>query len=96
LILADGGRWRCDGGYRTYSRISGVGGVRTASSHAAVFAGTERDWSRAELAQRLEVSRQSGNAIETGKFDPSLTLAFKLSRLFGMRIEEIFSDEDVA
>jgi len=41
--------------------------------------GRSRDWSRAELAQRLEVSRQSGNAIETGKFDPSLTLAFKLS-----------------
>lgn len=53
----------------------------------------ERDWSQAELAQRLEVSRQSVNAIETGKFDPSLTLAFKLARLFGMRIEEIFSDE---
>lgn len=53
----------------------------------------ERDWSQAELAQRLEVSRQSVNAIETGKFDPSLTLAFKLSRLFGMRIEEIFSED---
>lgn len=53
----------------------------------------ERDWSQAELAQRLEVSRQSVNAIETGKFDPSLTLAFKLSRLFDMPIEEMFSDE---
>ena len=53
----------------------------------------ERDWSQADLAQRLEVSRQSVNAIETGKFDPSLPLAFKLARLFGMRIEEIFSDE---
>ena len=53
----------------------------------------ERNWSQAELAQRLEVSRQSVNAIETGKFDPSLTLAFRLSRLFGMRIEEIFRDE---
>ncbi len=54
----------------------------------------ERDWSQAELAQRLEVSRQSVNAIETGKFDPSLTLAFKLSRLFGMPIEELFEDDE--
>ncbi|MFZ0394298.1 MAG: helix-turn-helix transcriptional regulator [Terracidiphilus sp.] len=54
----------------------------------------ERDWSQAELAARLEVSRQSVNAIETGKFDPSLTLAFKLSRLFEMPIEELFSDEE--
>jgi putative transcriptional regulator len=53
----------------------------------------ERDWSQADLAERLEVSRQSVNAIETGKFDPSLPLAFKLARLFGMRIEEIFEDE---
>jgi putative transcriptional regulator len=54
----------------------------------------ERDWSQGDLAQRLEVSRQSVNAIETGKFDPSLPLAFKLARLFGMRIEEIFVDSD--
>jgi putative transcriptional regulator len=54
----------------------------------------ERDWSQADLAVRLEVSRQSVNAIETGKFDPSLPLAFKLARLFGMRIEEIFEDSD--
>ncbi len=53
----------------------------------------ERDWSQADLAQRLEVSRQSVNAIETGKFDPSLPLAFKLARLFGMRIEEIFLED---
>jgi len=53
----------------------------------------EREWSQADLAERLEVSRQSVNAIETGKFDPSLPLAFKLARLFGMTIEEIFSDE---
>lgn len=52
----------------------------------------ERDWSQADLAQRLEVSRQSVNAIETGKFDPSLPLAFKLARLFGLRIEEIFEE----
>ena len=53
----------------------------------------ERGWSQADLAQRLEVSRQSVNAIETGKFDPSLPLAFKLARLFETRIDEIFSDE---
>jgi len=54
----------------------------------------ERDWSQADLAARLEVSRQSVNAIETGKFDPSLPLAFKLARLFGKPIEEIFSDAE--
>jgi putative transcriptional regulator len=54
----------------------------------------ERDWSQGDLAQRLEVSRQSVNAIETGKFDPSLPLAFKLARLFGLRIEEIFCEEE--
>ncbi|HUB52261.1 MAG TPA: helix-turn-helix transcriptional regulator [Terracidiphilus sp.] len=56
----------------------------------------ERNWSQADLAGRLEVSRQSVNAIETGKFDPSLPLAFKLGRLFGVRIEEIFSDDEDA
>jgi putative transcriptional regulator len=50
------------------------------------------NWSQAELADRLDVSRQAVNAIETGKYDPSLPLAFKLARLFGMRIEEIFDD----
>ena len=53
----------------------------------------ERNWSQAELADRLEVSRQSVNAIETGKYDPSLPLAFRLARLFSMPIEEIFTDE---
>jgi len=52
----------------------------------------ERGWSQAELADRLEVSRQSVNAIETGKYDPSLPLAFRLARLFAMGIEEIFED----
>jgi putative transcriptional regulator len=56
----------------------------------------ERSWSQADLAQRLEVSRQSVNAIETGKFDPSLPLAFKLARLFETTIEAIFSDETVS
>jgi putative transcriptional regulator len=53
----------------------------------------ERDWSQADLAERLDVSRQSVNAIETGKYDPSLPLAFKISRLFGMPIEAIFQDD---
>lgn len=52
----------------------------------------ERNWSQAELAERLEVSRQSVNAIETGKFDPSLPLAFKIARLFQMSIEMVFDD----
>jgi len=52
----------------------------------------ERDWSQADLAGHLDVSRQAVNAIETGKYDPSLPLAFKIGRLFGMRIEEIFDD----
>ena len=52
----------------------------------------ERSWSQADLAQRLDVSRQSVNAIETGKYDPSLPLAFRLSRLFDLPIEAIFTD----
>jgi putative transcriptional regulator len=52
----------------------------------------ERDWTQADLGQRLDVSRQAVNAIETGKYDPSLPLAFKLARIFGMKIEEIFDD----
>jgi len=53
----------------------------------------ERGWSQAELGGRLGVSRQAVNAIETGKYDPSLPLAFKLARLFELPIEEIFHDE---
>jgi putative transcriptional regulator len=52
----------------------------------------ELGWSQAELAERLDVSRQSINAIETGKYDPSLPLAFKISRLFGQPIEVLFQD----
>lgn len=50
----------------------------------------ERDWSQQDLASRLDVSRQSVNAIETGKYDPSLPLAFRIADLFELRIEEIF------
>ena len=52
----------------------------------------ERHWSQAELALRLDVSRQAVNAIETGKHDPSLQLVFRIARLFEMPIEEIFND----
>jgi putative transcriptional regulator len=53
----------------------------------------ERDWSQAELADRLKVSRQTVNSIETGKYDPSLPLALAIARLFGQPVEEIFSAE---
>ena len=53
----------------------------------------ERSWSQQELADRLEVSRQSVNAIETGKFDPGLPVAFRLALLFELPIEDIFSFE---
>ena len=54
----------------------------------------ERDWSQADLGERLNVSRQTINAIETGKYDPSLPLAFQIARLFGQRIEEIFTPDE--
>lgn len=54
----------------------------------------EREWSQGTLAEELGVSRQTVNAIETGKYDPSLPLAFKLARLFEKPIEEIFEAED--
>ena len=54
----------------------------------------ERDWSQAELAERLGVSRQTVNALETGKYDPSLPLAFRIARLFDRLIEEIFDPEE--
>lgn len=52
-----------------------------------------RNWSQADLADHLDVSRQTVNALETGKYDPSLPLAFKIARLFQMPIEEIFEEE---
>jgi putative transcriptional regulator len=52
----------------------------------------ERGWSQAELALRLDVSRQAVNAVETGKHDPSLPLAFRIARLFKLSIEEVFND----
>jgi len=53
-----------------------------------------RDWSQAELAEHLDVSRQTVNALETGKYDPSLPLAFKIAALFGCSIEDIFQPEE--
>jgi putative transcriptional regulator len=52
----------------------------------------ERNWSQSDLAERLEISRQSVNAIETGRYDPSLPLAFRIARLFEAPIESIFSE----
>jgi putative transcriptional regulator len=54
---------------------------------------SERNWTQADLAQHVGVSRQTINAIEKGKFDPSLPLAFRLARLFDLKIEEIFLDD---
>ena len=54
----------------------------------------ERRWTQADLGKLLGVSRNSVNAIENGKYDPSLPLAFKIARLFGKTVEEIFEDED--
>jgi putative transcriptional regulator len=68
------------------------------AAHAAAMTNRLRDlrasknWSQADLALELGVSRQTVNAIETGKYDPSLPLAFKIARLFGRRIEDIFQD----
>ena len=54
----------------------------------------ERDWTQADLAQHVSVSRQTINAIEKGKFDPSLPTAFRLAKLFNLTIEEIFLDDE--
>lgn len=51
----------------------------------------ERGWSQADLAEKLNVSRQTVNALETGRYDPSLPLAFSIAKLFKLRIEEIFT-----
>jgi putative transcriptional regulator len=56
----------------------------------------EKGWSQATLGDKLDISRQSVNAIETGRYDPSLPLAFKIARLFGSQIEDIFTDVEDA
>ena len=77
-MILDKGKRRCVSGGRVRNRLRVLR--------------AERGWSQAELGGRLGVSRQAVNAIETGKYDPSLPLAFKLARLFSMPIEEIFDD----
>jgi putative transcriptional regulator len=54
----------------------------------------ERDWTQAELAHHLQVSRQTVNAIETGKYDPALPLAFRIARLFDLNIEDVFDPDE--
>ena len=54
----------------------------------------EKNWTQAELAKRLDVSRNTMNAIENNRYDPSLSLAFKLARIFGLKMEDVFQDED--
>ena len=54
----------------------------------------EREWSQADLAERLRVSRQTVNAIETGKYDPSLSLAFNIAKLFSLSIESVFQPDE--
>ncbi|HJQ35627.1 MAG TPA: helix-turn-helix transcriptional regulator [Thermoanaerobaculia bacterium] len=54
----------------------------------------EREWSQQDLAERLDVSRQTVNSIETGRYDPSLPLAFRIARVFGQPIESIFSGDE--
>jgi putative transcriptional regulator len=56
----------------------------------------ERNWSQADLADALGVSRQTVNALETGRYDPSLPLAFKIARVFAQPIESIFTDEEIS
>lgn len=63
------------------------------NNHVRALRG-EQGWSQADLAERLDVSRQTVNAIETGKYDPSLPLAFKIARLFGQSIEAIFMADE--
>lgn len=56
----------------------------------------ERSWTQADLARELDVSRQTVNALETGRYDPSLPLAFQIARLFGLRIEDIFEPDEAS
>ena len=54
----------------------------------------EKNWTQAELARRLDVSRNTMNAIENNRYDPSLSLAFRLAKVFGLKMEDVFQDED--
>lgn len=68
--------------------------LRDAMNNRLRLLRAERGWSQAELAGRIDVSRQAVNAIETGKHDPSLTLAFRIAREFGLPIEQVFDGRD--
>lgn len=80
----DGGNLVCNAGYRRPDRA-----LESLKNRLKVLR-AERDWNQQDLADALGVSRQSVNAIETGKYDPSLPLAFRIADLFSLRIEEIF------
>ena len=93
LPSADGCVVGSDSVFRDSDRLDAGRSLEVQMKNRLRVLRAEREWSQADLAERLEVSRQSVNAIETGKFDPSLPLAFKLARLFETKIEGIFSDE---
>ncbi len=71
----------------------GTGTLAAAVTNTVRDLRAEKGWSQQDLADKLSVSRQTINAIETGKYDPSLPLAFKLAKLFGKRIEQMFVPE---
>lgn len=80
----DGGHLVCNAGScRAFCPVAGM-------KNRLKVLRAERDWNQQDLADALGVSRQSVNAIETGKYDPSLPLAFRIADLFGLKIEEIF------
>ena len=72
-----------------------VGNVEVSMKNHLKVLHAERNWSQTKLAEELDVSRQTINAIETGKYDPSLPLAFKMAKLFGSKIEDIFTPDVV-
>jgi putative transcriptional regulator len=78
---------------RLLARHAALCGARRSVTNRLRILRAERSWSQADLAERLGVSRQTVNAIETRRYDPSLPLAFALARLFGVAIEEIFEPD---
>ena len=76
--------------HESLARCATLGGPALRMNNRVRELRGEQGWSQADLAGRLEVSRQTVNAIETGKYDPSLPLAFKIAKLFGRPIEAIF------
>jgi putative transcriptional regulator len=72
------------------ARRQAAGGEEVPMKNRLKVLRAERDWSQADLAEKVDVSRQTVNAIETGRYDPSLELAFRFARLFRLRIEDVF------